>query len=168
MIAPLDSVRQRMLNIQTGEREADRTNSSKHVFSSGWLYQISWHAARISAGPVTPVTARRAKKISPGLSYGRCNPEGVKRLYLSVEKETAQAEFEYYATQDGVDPDLAECYSFAAKVKIERVLDLTSKAVRKQVGISLREIEPDWQGKPHQPSQLQLIGYWVSKAYGKF
>jgi RES domain-containing protein len=78
---------------------------------------------------------------------GRCNPDGVKRLYLSVEKETAQAEFGYYATQDGVDPDLAECYSFAAKVKVERVLDLTSKAVRKQVGISLREIEADWKGK---------------------
>jgi RES domain-containing protein len=103
-----------------------------------------------------------------GTSAGRCNPDGVKRLYLSVEKETAQAEFEYYATQDGVDPDLAECYSFAAKVKFERVLDLTSKAVRKQVGISLREIEADWKGKPHQPSQLQLIGYWVSKGYGKF
>ena len=53
-----------------------------------------------------------------GTSAGRCNPDGVKRLYLSVEKEIAQAEFEYYATQDGVDPDLAECYSFATKVKI--------------------------------------------------
>jgi RES domain-containing protein len=80
----------------------------------------------------------------PGTGAGRCNPDGAKRLYLSVEKETAQAEFEYYATQAGVNPDLAECYSFAVKVKIERVLDLTSKVVRKQLGISLREIKTDW------------------------
>jgi RES domain-containing protein len=103
-----------------------------------------------------------------GTGAGRCNPNGIRRLYLSVEKETAQAEFEYYAKQGGVEPDLAECYSFAARVKIERVLDLTSKAIRKQLGISLREIRADWKDKPHQPSQLQLIGYWVAKGYGNF
>ncbi len=36
-----------------------------------------------------------------GTGAGRCNPNGIKRLYLSVEKETAQAEFEYYVKQGG-------------------------------------------------------------------
>jgi len=84
-----------------------------------------------------------------GTGAGRCNPAGVKRLYLSVEKETAQAEFDYYAAQAGVDPDLAACYSFAAKVEIERVLDLTSVPIRKKLGITLQDIRADWKSYPH-------------------
>jgi hypothetical protein len=34
-----------------------------------------------------------------GNSAGRCNPDGVIRLYLSAEKKTAKAEFDYYAAK---------------------------------------------------------------------
>jgi hypothetical protein len=48
---------------------------------------------------------------------GRCNPPGVVRIYLSAEPETASAEFRYYQSRGGADPDLAECHSFAVIFK---------------------------------------------------
>jgi RES domain-containing protein len=108
-----------------------------------------------------------------GAGAGRCNPDGVKRLHLSVEKETAQAEFLYYAAKGGLDPNLADSYSFAVEVRLGRVLDLTSKKIRKHLSITLDEIRADWEvdpllHPPPTPTKLQGIGYWVSKGHGRF
>ena len=107
-----------------------------------------------------------------GSGAGRCNPAGVERLHLSAEKRTAQAEFRHYARKGGTDPDLAECYEFAADVKLARVLDLTSRVTRQIVGITLLQILADWEGDPllppPPPTRLQSIGYWISKGHGNF
>ena len=107
-----------------------------------------------------------------GTGAGRCNPEGIARLYLSLERETAEAEFNYYESQAGLDPKLSDWYSFAAQVKLARVLDLRVPDTRKQVGLSLKEIGKEWEDDPLHPrsvpTRLQSIGYWISKGYGNF
>lgn len=107
-----------------------------------------------------------------GTSAGRCNPAGVFRLHLSVEKKTAQAEFRYYAGRGGLEPDLAETYEFAAKVKLARVLDLMDGHVRRGLGITREQILADWEPDPllppPPPTRLQAIGYWISLGHGNF
>jgi hypothetical protein len=114
----------------------------------------------------------RFEHLWAGNSAGRCNPDGIARLYLSVEKETAQAEFDYYASKSGQDPALAECHSYAVEVKLARVLDLRSHMTRKLLGITLVEIQADWETDPllppSPPTRLQAIGYWISEGHGKF
>jgi hypothetical protein len=142
--------------------------------------------AALSAAPAVPYsdTAFRAmpggwlvhnmsfEHLWAGSAAGRCNPTGIERLHLSAEKRTAQAEFRYYARKGGTDPDLAECYEFAADVRLARVLDLTSKVTRRIVGITLVQILADWDADPllppPPPTRLQSIGYWISKGYGDF
>jgi len=107
-----------------------------------------------------------------GTSAGRCNPAGVARLHLSAEKKTAEAEFRYYAQKGGIDPDIAECYSFAANVKLARVLDLTDRKTRRRVNIALKQILAEWEPDPLKapppPTLLQCIGYWASRGHGDF
>jgi hypothetical protein len=108
-----------------------------------------------------------------GAGAGRCNPDGIKRLHLSAEKETAHAEFLYYAAKGGLDPNLADFYSFAVEVRLGRVLDLTSRKTCKHLSITLKEIRADWEvdplvHPPPVPTKLQGIGYWISKGYGGF
>jgi len=108
------------------------------------------------------------KHLRDGTGAARCNPDGVKRLHLSAEKETAQAEFLYYAAKGGLDPNLADFYSFAVEVRLGRVLDLTSKKTRKHLSITLNEIRADWEVDPllhpsPAPTKLQGIGYWIQK-----
>lgn len=107
-----------------------------------------------------------------GAGAGRCNPAGIERLHLSAERRTAQAEFRHYAAKGGADPELAECYEFAADVKLARVLDLTAKETRRIVGLTLVQILADWEPDPllptPPPTRLQSIGYWISKGHGNF
>jgi RES domain-containing protein len=107
-----------------------------------------------------------------GGGAGRCNPAGIERLHLSAEKRTAQAEFRHHAAKGGGDPELAECYEFAAEVTLARVLDLTSGRTRKAIGITLVQITADWEADPllppPPPSRLQCIGYWISNGHGNF
>jgi len=114
----------------------------------------------------------RFEHLWAGTAAGRCNPKGVARLYMSLERETAQAEFNYYQTLGGLDPVLSDWYSFAARVKFARVLDLRCAKTRKQVGLTLKEIGNEWDDDPLHPravpARLQSIGYWISKGYGDF
>jgi len=91
---------------------------------------------------------------------------------MSLERETAQTEFNYYQTLGGLDPVLSDWYSFAARVKFARVLDLRCAKTRKQVGLTLKEIGNEWDDDPLHPravpARLQSIGYWISKGYGDF
>jgi hypothetical protein len=91
---------------------------------------------------------------------------------MSLERETAQAEFNYYQTLGGLDPVLSDWYSFAARVKLARVLDLRYAETRKQVGLTLNEIGEEWDDDPLHPravpTHLQSIGYWISKGSGDF
>lgn len=107
-----------------------------------------------------------------GEAAGRCNPKGVARLYASLERKTSQAEFDYYQRLAGLDPALSDWYSYAARVKLARVLDLRSADTRRQVGLTLDRIGEDWDDDPLHPratpTRLQSIGYWISKGYGDF
>jgi hypothetical protein len=69
------------------------------------------------------VHSLRFEHLWAGTSAGRCNPDGVARLYLSLDRKTAEAEFRYYQTKGGCNPDLAECYSSSARVNLARVPD---------------------------------------------
>lgn len=95
------------------------------------------------------------------------------RLYLGLEKETARAEFRYYAASSGMNPDLAEEYGFAIECQLARVLDLREPAVRKHLSITLKEMLADWQADPlsEQPptmTKLQAIGAMMAKGEGDF
>jgi len=107
-----------------------------------------------------------------GTGAGRCNPKGVQRLYMSIERETAIAEFNYYEEKAGLDPQVSDWYSFAARVRLARVLDLRQAKTRSHVGLTLKEICEEWESDPLHPSidptRLQAIGYWISKGYGNF
>jgi hypothetical protein len=111
----------------------------------------------------------RFEHLWAGVSAGRCNPDGVARLYLSLDRKTAEAEFRYYQIKAGSNPDLADYYSFSAKVILARVLDLRSRETRKLFDISVAKILANWEPDPLGPSpplltRLQVIGYWISKA----
>jgi RES domain-containing protein len=109
-----------------------------------------------------------------GTSAGRCNPEGVARLYLSLERQTADAEFRHYQEKGGCDPNLADFYSFSVKVNLTRVLDLREKGTRKLFDLSVDKILADWEPDPlgssrHPPlTRLQVIGYWISEGCADF
>lgn len=109
-----------------------------------------------------------------GIGAGRCNPAGIPRLYLSSDRETAQAEFGHYANRSGIDPKYADYYSFAVEVRLARVLDLRDDASRTHLDITLEQILEEWESDPLRPSplpaptRLQSIGYWISKGFGNF
>jgi RES domain-containing protein len=107
-----------------------------------------------------------------GTGAGRCNPDGIARLYLSTDRETAQAEFDHHQRRSGLNPEQADFYSFAVEVKLARVLDLTDNATRTHLDISRDQILEAWEPDPllpqPPPTRLQAIGYWVSKGFGNF
>jgi RES domain-containing protein len=104
-----------------------------------------------------------------GTAVGRCNPPGVARIYMSLQKETAQSEFDYYERKAGFDPALSDSYSFAADVKLTRVLDLRLARTRRQVGITLTEIRKEWDDPALVvPTRLQSIGSLIARGYGGF
>ena len=108
-----------------------------------------------------------------GTGAGRCNPEGVARVYLSLERETADAEFRHYQKIGGLDPDLVNFYSFSTKVNLARVLDLRDAGTRRKLRISLNYILAEWEpdpliDPPPPITRLQVIGYWISKGHGDF
>jgi hypothetical protein len=86
-----------------------------------------------------------------GNSPGRCNPAGIARLHLSLEKKTAEAEFRHHMQKAGMDADLAECHSFAVTVKLARVLDLTDGKTRRMLKDPLKEILLEWESDPLGP-----------------
>jgi hypothetical protein len=80
----------------------------------------------------------------------------VEWLYLSLDRKTVEAEFRYYQTKGGCNPDLAECYSFRARVNLARVLDLRSRDTRKLFDLSVAKILVDWEPDPLVPSPPSL------------
>lgn len=115
----------------------------------------------------------RFEHLWAGTSAGRCNPEGVARLYLSLERQTADAEFRHYQKKGGCDPDLADCYSFSVKVNLARVLDFRDREMRKLFDFSVGKILANWEPDPLSPSpppltRLQVIGYWISEGCADF
>jgi RES domain-containing protein len=107
-----------------------------------------------------------------GTGAGRCNPDGIARLYLSTDRQTAQAEFDHHQSRSGIDPKYADFYSFAVEVKLARVLDLTDEPTRTHLDITLDEILEEWESDPLLPpppaTRLQAIGYWISTGFGNF
>jgi RES domain-containing protein len=107
-----------------------------------------------------------------GASAGRCNPPGVSRVYMSLERKTAQVEYEQFVKKEGLDPDLSDSYSFTADIKLARVLDLRSDPTLTVVGLIATDIEEEWEEDPlcprMSPTRLQSVGYWISQSYGNF
>jgi len=60
---------------------------------------------------------RRASEQGDGTRAARCNPDGVKRLHLSAEKETAQAGFLYYAAKGQFQQKVGHSAVFAHSVR---------------------------------------------------
>jgi RES domain-containing protein len=56
-----------------------------------------------------------------GTGAGRFNPEGIERIYMALERETALAEFEHGEKRAGFDAALSDYYFFAVDLKLTRV-----------------------------------------------
>ena len=130
------------------------------------------HAFRVVPGS-SIVHKLRFKHLWAGNAAGRFNPAGVSRLYLSIERKTADREFSYYQKSAGFNPYLVDFYSFSVEVNLSRVLELRDRNTRKLFGISRAKILQAWEPDPLAPSsasptRLQAIGYCTSKGIGNF
>ncbi len=99
-----------------------------------------------------------------GKGAGRCNPEGVKRIYLGLNERTAKAEFDHYQRLWGLEPDQVEAYRFALRITVTGLIDLRDKAVCKQLGLTDADLAQDYSLDPNTPTKLQALGAEIALA----
>ncbi|AHF95016.1 hypothetical protein OPIT5_00335 (plasmid) [Opitutaceae bacterium TAV5] len=109
------------------------------------------------------------KHLQAQIGAGRCNPGGIRRIYLALEKKTARAEFEHVqkSLDPDTDPDLVEAHEFAVRVKLGRILDICDEQTRNVIGIDLAAISEDWRFTASM-TRLQTLGKLVAEGVGDF
>jgi len=109
-----------------------------------------------------------------GTTAARCNPKGVKRIYLGLDPETANEEYRHEIRRGGLDPDLEESFSYPVKVELNAVINLTVKDHRVALGISSRDLRATWVDRYPPPrdsrkkplTKLQVIGLAIAAGHG--
>jgi RES domain-containing protein len=85
----------------------------------------------------------------------RCNPDGVSCLYMSIDRATAQAEYDKYF------PEPQPHLTFFGALQAKAIVDLTDKATQKHFGIKKREFFENIRLKPGL-TPLQSLGLEIS------
>jgi RES domain-containing protein len=95
---------------------------------------------------------------------GRYNAKGgFRAIYASLELDTATAELlAHHRRQGRPDPE-ADVFPIAIvslEVEVDRLLDLTDAAVRRNLKITLKDLDEDWQSAQNQGQEAltQAIG----------
>lgn len=97
-----------------------------------------------------------------GFYGGRWNPPGIKAVYGSLDPVTATAEsFQQFLTFGFKISDIRPRLMMGMRVKVHRLLDLTSAKTRRKIGFRLADlIEEDWAAiqRAGEESWTQAIG----------
>lgn len=106
------------------------------------------------------------RRIPPDFLYAsgkpnRFNPAGLECVYFATDEQTALAEYERaFAGLPGVRQPRT---TYFARVRLARVLDLTSPPTLAHLGLGLADLTAEWRSASH-PTQTQQLGTAVASA----